>query len=420
MSKLMDEILSKDNLTKAYHQVMKNKGASGVDRLEVHELAKYLETHGEEIIEKVRNRKYKPLPVRRVQIPKPDGSKRNLGIPSVVDRWLQQAIYQVLCPIYEEIFVETNYGFRPNRSCEKAVLKALEYMNDGYDWIVDIDLSKFFDTVNHDMLMSYIHRDINDPDAESLIRKFLVSGVLVDGTFEETKVGTPQGGNLSPLLGNIFLHELDKELMARGLRFTRYADDCIILVRSEWAANRVMNSVTRFLEKKLRLTVNVTKSKVARPQDIKYLGFSFFNRGGKYRPKPHIKSVESLKTKLHYWSKRSLGISMDIRISKINPIIRGWIQYYRICDMKRKMEDLDGWLRVRIRMCIWKQWKTPQHREKCLIKLGMKEWMAHRNANSRKGPMAIAKGALQSVLSNHILKLKGLLSLVDQFQLVHI
>lgn len=421
MTRLMDEALSRENLTKAYHQVMRNKGASGVDRLEVEELAKYLEEHGEEIVEKVRKRKYKPKPVRRVQIPKGDGTKRNLGIPSVIDRWLQQAVYQVLSPIYEKIFVDTNYGFRPNRSCEKAVIKALEYMNDGYDWIVDIDLSKFFDTVNQDMLMSFVHRDINDPDMESLIRKFLQSGVIVDGIYETTDVGTPQGGNLSPLLANIFLHEFDKELVARGLHFTRYADDCIILVKSEMAANRVMISVTRFLEEKLRLTVNVTKSKVAKPQDIKYLGYSFYFKNGTYRPKPHIKSIAKFKEKLHYWSTRSRSMSMDQRIARLNPIIRGWIQYFRICDMKGIMKQLDGWLRVRIRMCIWKQWKTPQNRERALIKLGFPKWGAHRYANTRKGCMAVAKSRVMTrAVPKRILDLKGLLSLVDQYNLVHI
>jgi group II intron reverse transcriptase/maturase len=418
-TKLMEEILSKENLETAMKAVIANKGSAGVDGMKVNELPKYIEEHGEEITERIRMRKYKPLPVRRVQIPKPDGTKRNLGIPSVKDRWLQQAVYQVLNPIFEKEFSDSSYGFRPGRKCEDAIVKALELMNDGYDWLVDMDLSKFFDNVNQDILMILVHKVIKDPDTESLIRRFLQSGVLVEGTFEETRIGTPQGGNLSPLLANIYLNEFDKELESRGLRFTRYADDCVIYVRSEAAANRVMKSVIRWLEEKLRVQVNVTKTKVCRPNDTKYLGFSFYKRNDKWRPKPHLKSVQKFKQKLHGYSKRSWSVSMDYRISKLNPVIRGWINYYRICDMKTLMKDMDKWLRVRIRMCIWKQWKTPKHREKCLVILGMPKWMAHRNANSRKGCMSIAKGALQSVLNNNILKRKGLLSLADHYQLVH-
>ena len=418
-TKLMEEILSKENLEKARKAVIANKGSAGVDRMTVNELTKFIEEHGDEVTERIRMRKYRPLPVRRVQIPKPDGSKRNLGIPSVKDRWLQQAVYQVLNPMFEEVFSDSSYGFRPGRKCEDAIIKAVECMNDGYDWLVDMDLSKFFDNVNQDILMILVHKVIKDPDTESLIRKFLQSGVLVEGTFEETRIGTPQGGNLSPLLANIYLNEFDKELESRGLRFTRYADDCVIYVRSEAAANRVMKSVTRWLEEKLRVQVNVTKTKVCRPDDTKYLGFSFYKRNDKWRPKPHLKSVQKFKEKLHGYSKRSWSVSMDYRISKLNPVIRGWINYFRICDMNTLMKEMDSWLRVRIRMCIWKQWKTPQRREWGLRILGMNAFWAHVNANSRKGFMAIAKGALQSVLNNDILKRKGLLSLADHYQLVH-
>lgn len=419
-TKLMEEILSKENLERACKVVMSNKGSSGVDWMKVEELPKFIEEHGEEITNRIRQRKYKPLPVRRVEIPKPDGTKRNLGIPSVKDRWLQQAIYQIINPLFEKEFSESSYGFRPGRRCENAVVKALEYMNDGYDWLVDMDLSKFFDNVNQDILMILVHKVIKDPDTESLIRRFLQSGVMVEGVFQETKVGTPQGGNLSPLLANIYLNEFDKELEARGLHFTRYADDCIIYVKSEMAANRVMESVTRWLREKLRVEVNVTKTKVCKPEETKYLGYSFYKKGLTYRPKPHLKSVQKFKKKLHDYSKRSWSVSMDYRISKLNPVIRGWINYFRICDMKRLMREMDGWLRVRIRMCIWKQWKTPQNREKCLVKLGMPRWMAHRNANSRKGCMAMANAILKRYLTNDIIKLKGLLSLADQYQLVHI
>ena len=419
-TELMEEILSKENLEQARKAVIANKGSAGVDGMNVNELTSFIEEHGEEIIERIKKRKYKPLPVKRVQIPKPDGSKRNLGIPSVKDRWLQQAVYQVLNPIFEEVFSDSSYGFRPGRKCEDAIVKALEYMNDGYDWLVDMDLSKFFDNVNQDILMILVHKVIKDPDTESLIRKFLQSGVMVEGAFLETRVGTPQGGNLSPLLANIYLNELDKELQSRGLRFTRYADDCVIYVRSEAAAKRVMKSITRWLEEKLRVQVNITKTKVCRPNNTKYLGFSFYKKNNKYRPKPHLKSVQKLKEKLHEYSKRSWSVSMEYRISKLNPVIRGWINYFRICDMKILMKDIDRWLRVRIRMCIWKQWKTPQGRERGLKKLGGKPFWAHVNANSRKGIMAIAtSGIMTHTVTNNILKRKGLLSLADHYQLVH-
>lgn len=419
-TKLMEEILSKENLEQARKAVIANKGSAGVDGMNVNELTSFIEEHGEEISERIRNRKYKPLPVKRVQIPKPDGSKRNLGIPSVKDRWLQQAVYQVLNPIFEEVFSDSSYGFRPGRKCEDAIVKALEYMNDGYDWLVDMDLSKFFDNVNQDILMILVHKVIKDPDTESLIRKFLQSGVLVEGAFLETRVGTPQGGNLSPLLANIYLNELDKELQSRGLHFTRYADDCVIYVRSEAAAKRVMKSITRWLEEKLRVQVNITKTKVCRPNDTKYLGFSFYIKNNKYRPKPHLKSVQKFKEKLHRYSKRSWSVSMDYRISKLNPVIRGWINYFRICDMKGLMSRIDGWLRVRIRMCIWKQWKTARNREKALVKLGFPRWGAHSYANTRKGCMAIARSRVMTrAVPKRILDLKGLLSLADHYQLVH-
>ncbi|WP_235897265.1 group II intron reverse transcriptase/maturase [Stecheria intestinalis] len=275
-TKLMEEILSEENLDAARKAVKRNRGSCGVDGMKAEELDEFIQESGKEICDKIRNRKYKPLPVRRVQIPKPDGSKRDLGIPSVKDRWIQQAVYQVLSPIFEKEFSETSYGFRPGRRCENAIIKALEYMNDGYDWIVDMDLSKFFDNVNQDILMILVHHVIHDPDTESLIRKILQSGVMVEGVFQATDRGTPQGGNLSPLLANIYLNQFDKELERRGLRYTRYADDVIICVHSEVAANRVMKSVVNWLEKHLKVQVNATKTKVCRPNEMKYLGYSFF------------------------------------------------------------------------------------------------------------------------------------------------
>jgi len=316
---LLEKILSKDNLNNAYKQVYKNKGASGADGVTVDELSSYIKEHKEEILSLIRKRKYKPQPVRRVYIPKENGKLRKLGIPSVIDRVLQQAIVQVLTPIYEEQFSNNSFGFRPGRSCEQAVIKALECFNDGYEWIVDIDLQSFFDEVNQDKLMAIIHRTIKDDDVISLIRKFLQSGVMEKGVIQETRRGTPQGGNLSPLLSNIMLNELDKELEARELNFVRYADDCLIMVKSEKAANRVMESITTFITKKLGLKVNAEKSKTARPNQIKYLGFGFYKKINQniWRPKPHIKSVEKFVYKLRQILLRKRGIPLNQRLKEL-------------------------------------------------------------------------------------------------------
>ena len=275
MSELLEKILDDDNVKIAMQRVKSNGGTFGVDKMELSKLDDYMEEHLEEIKHEIRTRTFVPNPVKRVDIPKPNGGVRKLGIPTVVDRTIQQAIVQVLSPICEPVFSEYSYGFRPGRCCQQAIIKALEFMNDGYLWVVDIDLEKFFDNVPQDKLMSYLHRIINDGDTESLIRKFLKAGVMVNDTIEKTDMGTPQGGNLSPLLSNIMLTELDKELEARRLHFTRYADDCIILVKSHAAANRVMHSITGFIERKLGLKVNATKTKIVPPKDLKYLGFGF-------------------------------------------------------------------------------------------------------------------------------------------------
>ena len=415
MSELLEEILSKDNIDLAIRQVKANKGSPGIDGMKVDEVEDYLREHGEELYGRIRKRKYKPLPVRRVAIPKPDGSKRPWGIPSVKDRVLQQAITQVISPMCENVFSDSSYGFRENRSCEKAVLKALEYFGDGYDWLVDLDLSKFFDNVDQNILMILVHNIIKDGDTESVIRKFLQSGVNIGGTIYETKSGTPQGGNLSPLLANIYLDPFDKELEKRGLRFTRYADDVLICVKSEAAANRVMTSVTRWLKEKLRVEVNVTKTKVARPKDIKYLGFGFYFKDGQYRPKPHIKSIERFKKNLHDETRRDASTSILYKISRLNPIIRGWINYFRICDMKRWMEKLDAYLRIRLRMIIWKQWKTIRNRIKQLRKCGFPEWMANAYGNSRKGSMRCASSFMSRAIPKATFDKAGLVSLLDYY-----
>ena len=418
---LLGKVLDDKNLFDAYKQVYKNKGTSGVDGITVDELGYYMFEHKEKIKEQIRTRKYKPSPVRRVYIPKENGDKRGLGIPTVVDRLIQQAIVQVLTPIYEKQFSETSYGFRPNRSCEMAIIKLLEYFNDGYTWVVDIDLQKFFDTVCHDRLISIIMKTVHDGELVSLIRKYLISGVMENGVVSPTKVGTPQGGNLSPLLSNIMLNELDKELEKRGLRFTRYADDCIIVVQSEKAANRVMESITKFIEKKLGLKVNVEKSKVARPNQIKYLGFGFYYiKTGIIKPKPHLKSIQKFKRKLKQLTKRSWSISLDERIIKLNQVIRGWINYFRIADMKGNMEMIGGHLRHRIRCGIWKQWKTPQKRMKCLIKLGLDKDTAKSCSYSRKSYWQTSHCIpIDRAISNDRLKRKGLVFPLDHYLKVH-
>ena len=370
---LLEKVLSKENLNNAYKQVYKNKGASGVDGVTVEELFSYIKEHKEEILRKIRNRKYKPQPVRRVYIPKENGKMRKLGIPSVIDRVLQQAIIQVLTPIYEEQFSDNSYGFRSNRSCEMAITKALECFNDGYDWIVDIDLQSFFDEVNQDKLIGIIRRTVKDGNLVSLIRKFLQSGVMEQEVIQPTRKGTPQGGNLSPLLSNVMLNELDKELEARGLNFVRYADDCLIMVRSEKAAKRVMESITTFITRKLGLKVNVEKSKIARPNDIKYLGFGFYKKINqrKWRPKPHIKSAEKFVYKIKQILLRKRGISLDQRLKELKYLIYGWVNYFKIADMKTFLEKLDMRIRRKLRVIIWKQWKKVKKRYTSLRKLGI-------------------------------------------------
>ena len=419
---LLEKVLDDKNLYRAYEQVYRNKGTSGVDGMTVEEVGYYLYKHKEEIKEQLRNRKYKPSPVKRVYIPKDNGDKRGLGIPTVIDRIIQQAIVQVLSPIYENQFSETSYGFRPNRSCEMAVIKLLEYFNDEYTWVVDIDLQKFFDTVCHDKLISIIMKTIHDGELVSLIRKYLVSGVMENGIISPTKIGTPQGGNLSPLLSNIMLNELDKELEKRGLKYTRYADDCVIVVQSEKAANRVMESITKFIEKKLGLKVNIEKSKVARPNQIKYLGYGFYySKSGKIKPKPHLKSIQKFKRKLKQLTKRNWSISLKDRLIKLNQVIRGWINYYKIADMRRYMQEITSHLSRRIRCIIWKQWKTASHRNECLLKLGISKEKAKRTANSRASywhnSMSIV---LHVAISNDRLRQKGLVLPVDYYLKVHI
>ena len=422
---LLEKVLSGENIANAMAKVISNKGAGGIDKVSAKDFKEAMENkeiNFEEIKMQIRNRRYKPSPVRRVYIPKENGDRRGLGIPTVIDRVIQQSIVQVLSPIYEEKFSNNSYGFRKNRSCEMAVIKLLKYFNNGYEWVVDIDLEKFFDNVSHDKLISIIMKTIHDGELISLIRKYLVAGVMENGVIQETMKGTPQGGNLSPLLSNIMLNELDKELEARGLRFVRYADDCIITVRSEKSAKRVMKTITKFIEKKLGLKVNRLKSKVARPTEIKYLGFGFCqDNQGKWKPIPHMKSVQRFVRKLKRLTKRNVSITMSERIKQLNYVIRGWINYFRIGIMSSYMSEIGSHLRRRIRCIIWKQWKTISNRYKCLRKLGASEIQARKYAYSRKSYWEISKSmTLSSAISNERLKRKGLIHPLEYYSKVHI
>ena len=418
MSQLLEEILSRDNMIRAYKRVVANKGASGVDGITTDEVKQYLIEHWEEIREQIRNRKYKPQPVRRVEIPKPNGGVRNLGIPSVVDRIIEQAIAQRLTPIVEPLFSDYSYGFRPKRKAQQAVIKLLEYLNDGYTYIVDIDLEKFFDNVPQDKLMYLVHGIIDDGDTESLIHKYLKAGVMVQGKYEATEKGTPQGGNLSPLLSNIMLNELDKELEARGLNFVRYADDCVIAVGSSAAANRVMHTITKWIEKKLGLKVNMTKTKVTKPSKLKYLGFGFWKDGEGWKARPHQDSVDRFKRKLRKLTSRRWSVSMDDRLDMLNAAIRGWINYYRMGSMKNVLIAIDKHLRMRMRVVIWKQWKTNEKRFWGLRKLGIPAWMARKSAAFGNHYQAAVKTTgVWKAISKEILARRGLLSCVDYYLL---
>lgn len=418
MSKLLEEILGKENMNQAYTKVYANQGTSGVDGVTLDELKDYIKNNWQSIKESICRREYTPQPVRRVEIPKPNGGIRKLGIPTVMDRVIQQAMVQVLSPICETKFSENSYGFRPNRSCEKAIMKVLEIMNDGYTWIVDIDLEKFFDKVPQDKLMSYVHVFINDGDTESLIRKYLRAGVMINGKVEETNVGTPQGGNLSPLLSNIFLNELDKELEGRGLHFARYADDVVILLKSEASAKRVMHSISGWIERKLGVIVNVTKTKVTTPTKLKYLGFGFYlnSTDKQWHSRPHEDSVLKFKRKLKQLTCRRISTRLDERIKRINLVIRGWVNYYSLADMKMKMTEIDNHLRTRIRIIIWKQWKVPSKREYGLKKLGINQDLARQTSYmGNHYQWIVLRTCVSRAISKGKLTQKGLVSCLDYY-----
>lgn len=414
--KLMDEVLSKDNLYQAYLQVTRNKGASGVDDMTCEEVKDYLKVHGNELISQIKSREYKPLPVRRVEIPKPNGGVRKLGIPTVIDRIIQQALVQKLTPIFEPTFSEYSYGFRPNRRCQNAIDRALELLNQGYEWIIDLDLEKFFDNVPQDKLIRLVDNMVNDSDITALIHKYLKAGVLINGEFEETTIGTPQGGNLSPLLSNIYLNELDKELERRGLHFARYADDCGIFVKTENAAKRVMFHIVKFIETKLKLKVNAEKTHITKPNNLKYLGFSFWKDKEKWKSIPHQESFKKLFLKLKNLVKRSWSIDLTYRIKKINEVLRGWINYYRQSSMKMKITKIGKWLRNAIRVVIWKQWKVPNKQIPSLVKLGINEEEAKGLTFCRRGYQFIAHSCVvHRAISNSRLKRRGLLDPLEYY-----
>ncbi len=414
--KLMDEVLSKDNLNLAYSRVVRNKGAAGVDEMTCEQVKEFLTAHGNELIHQIKSREYQPQPVRRVEIPKPNGGVRKLGIPTVVDRIIQQALVQKMTPIFEPTFSEYSYGFRPNRRCQNAIDRALELLNQGYEWIVDLDLEKFFDNVPQDKLIRLVDNAVHDSDITALIHKYLRAGVMINGTFENTDVGTPQGGNLSPLLSNIYLNELDKELERRGLRFARYADDCVIFVKTEFSAERVMRNIVTFIETKLKLKVNAEKTHITRPTNLKYLGFSFVKLNGSWQARPHKQSFIKLFDKLKKLTKRSWSIDLTYRIKKINEVLRGWINYYRKSSMKKKITSLGEWLRNAIRIIIWKQWKVPSKQIPSLVKLGIDEEEAKGLTFCRKGYQFIAHSCVvHRAISNSRLKKRGLLDPLEYY-----
>jgi group II intron reverse transcriptase/maturase len=396
-------------------RVERNGGAPGNDGMTVEELRPYLREHWLEIRAELDQQTYQPKPVRRVEIPKPDGGVRLLGIPSVMDRFLQQAIAQVLTPLFEPIFSPHSYGFRPGRSAHDAVKQAQEYVQAGYEWVVDIDLEKFFDQVNHDMLMARVARVVKDKRVLKLIRAYLNSGVMVEGVVIETEEGTPQGGPLSPLLSNIMLDDLDKELEQRGHKFVRYADDCNIYVKTQRAGERVMESVKTFLEKKLKLKVNPKKSKVDRASRVKILGFSFYKRNGEILIRIASRTKERFTEKLRRLTKRTRTGKLEDIIQEINQYTMGWIGYFRLSDARSVFEELDGWLRRRLRQLVWKRWKRGKTRWRELVKLGVPARMAGLGA-VQHGPWRMAASPVVTMaLSNAYWQKQGLRSITERY-----
>ena len=412
----IENVVSDSNMQKAYEAVKRNKGAPGIDNITTEEIKEVIQKQWPQIKQKILDGKYSPSPVRRVEIPKPDGSGvRQLGIPTVMDRIIQQAIHQVIVSIFDPTFSQYSYGFRPNRSAHQAVLQAQTYIQGGCDWVVDIDLEKFFDKVNHDMLMARVARRVKDKKILLLIRRFLQAGVMENGLVKETDEGTPQGGPLSPLLSNIMLDDFDRELEKRGLRFARYADDCNIYVKSERAGQRVMEASVRFLTEQLKLKVNQQKSAVDNPWNRKFLGFTFTKGKEPGRIAVHESRIKRLKDKIRGLSKRMRGGDLKNVIQKqIIPITRGWANYFGLAEERGVFGSLDGWIRRKIRGALWRQWKKPRTRYKRLTTLGIKEHTAKKGAYSSKGPWRMAKTySMHKAVSNRVIEMMGYISMKD-------
>src|SRR6266403_1154223 len=411
-TRLMEEISDRENLKEALRRVKANKGSPGMDGITVNQLDDYLEQHWQAIREQLLSGAYKPKPVKRVEIPKPDGGVRKLGIPTVLDRFIQQAVMQVLQRQWDPTFSDHSYGFRPGRSAHQAVAQAQRYIAEGYSWVVDLDLEKFFDRVNHDKLMAQIAKRVEDKRLLKLIRAFLNAGVMENGLVSPSVEGTPQGGPLSPLLSNLVLDELDRELECRGHRFVRYADDCNIYVRSERAGQRVMESISRFITQKLKLKVNKAKSAVARPQERKFLGFSF-TAGPDIKRTIAPKSLERFKQRIRDITRRAKGVSIKTTMEELATYMRGWRGYFGFCETPEVLIALTRWVRLRLRAALWRQWKTPGRRRAALIALGVSGELRNM-AGSGRGPWHIARSKALSVgLSNAHFKSLGFLSLIE-------
>jgi RNA-directed DNA polymerase len=411
---LLEQILDRDNLNRAFKQVKRNRGAGGIDGMQVDELLSYLKEHKEELLQSLRDGKYRPKPVRRVEIPKENGKTRKLGIPTVVDRLIQQAICQILTPIFEEQFSDNSFGFRPRRSAHDALRRCQTNITEGYKYVVDMDLEKYFDTVNQSKLIQLLSETIKDGRVISLIHKFLRAGVMVGGMFEDSPEGVPQGGPLSPLLGNVMLNECDHELERRGHRFVRYADDVMIFCKSKQAASRTLNHILPYIEGKLFLRVNREKTQVAYVGKVKYLGYSFYVRKGEGRLRIHPKSIRKFKDKIREVTGRSNGMGIEARKIRLNQMVRGWINYFKLADAKTLIQGLDEWIRSRIRMVTWKRWKKIRTRFENLKRSGIKEEQAWMWANTRKGYWRTAHSPiLLRTLSNDSFKRAGYLSLME-------
>ena len=427
---LMDKILSQKNLQEAMKRVKSNKGASGIDKMSVEEIDEYFSKHIEEIKTSIWEKKYRPRAVKRVYIPKPNGKKRPLGIPVVVDRVIQQAVAQVFSELYDECFSEHSYGFRPNRSAHQAMEEVLFYLNEGCEWVIDLDIEKYFDTVNHDKLISILREKVKDDVTLHLVRSFLRAGIMEDGIIHRNEEGVPQGGPLSPILSNIYLDRFDKELESRGLRFVRYADDCNIFVKSEMSANRVMKSVSSWLERKLFLKVNMTKTKVVRPSNSSFLGFTFWKNKDGWKSMPTYDRKQKLckKIKEVLCRKKASALPLSTVFTQVNQIVRGWINYFRIGSMKTFLKEFGEWLRHKIRVIILKQWKKPKRIYTNLqslnriLKLNIPDERIYSTANTRLGLYRQVKGdTINFLLCPKVLSMKsknrpGLINPLEYYQ----